>query len=57
VIIAVFCLVLPMCVLVPAPRRAVFATLVASYQVLCALHGTAFELEAPQHGTWNIELY
>ena len=56
-IIAVFCLALPACVLVPAPRRAVFATLVASYQVLCALHGTSFELEEPEHGAWHIALY
>lgn len=57
VIIAVFCLALPMCVLVPQRRRAVFAALVASYQVLCALHGTKVELKEPATGTWHIALY
>jgi hypothetical protein len=55
--IALFCLALPTCVLVPAPRRAMFATLVASYQVLCSLHGTKVEIEEPATGTWNIALY
>jgi hypothetical protein len=55
-IIAVFLLALPMCVLVPAPRRAVFSTLVASYRLLCALHGTTVEVDASERGTWNISL-
>jgi hypothetical protein len=57
VIIAVFCLALPLCVIVPAPRRAIFATLVASYHLLCALHGTAIELDAAPHHTWTLSLY
>ena len=57
VIMAVLCLALPMVVLVPAPRRAVLATLVASYQVLCALHGTAVEVNASEYGTWSLSLY
>lgn len=55
--IALFCLALPICIFVPAPRRAAFATLAASYQLLCALHGTEVEIKEPQTGTWRIALY
>ena len=57
VILAVFGLALPMCVLVASPRRACFATVVATFQLLCALHGTTFELQEPAHGSWRIALY
>ena len=57
ILIAIFCLALPLCVLVPAPRRSVFATLVATYDMLCSLHGTDVEVSVPEHGTWNISLY
>lgn len=56
-IIALFALALPICLFVPAPRRAVFATLVTSYQVLCALHGTQVEIKEAETGTWKIALY
>ena len=56
-IIAVFALALTLSVFAPAPRRAVLATLLASYDVLCALHGTTVELEEPAHGYWRIALY
>jgi len=57
VILALFGLALAVCVLVPAARRAGFATTVASFHLLCALHGTIFELEEPAHGSWRITLY
>lgn len=57
VVIAVFCLALPLCVLVPALRRSAFATLVASYRVLCALRGTDVELGACAQSTWTFSLY
>lgn len=57
VIIAVFCLALPLVVLVPAPRRDLIATLVASYELLCALHGAALELRVDEHDVWSFALY
>lgn len=57
VIIAVFCLALPLCVLVPAPRRSVFTALVATYHMLCALHGTEVTVTSAKHSTWNVSLY
>lgn len=56
-IIAVFCLALPLCVFVPAPRRSAFALLVASYRMLCALHGTDVEFNADAQRTWTFSLY
>jgi hypothetical protein len=56
-VFAVFCLALPLCVLVPAPSRAVFTLLVASYRMLCALHGTEVRVTSPEHSTWVIALY
>lgn len=53
--IALFCLALPLCVLLP-PRRRVCAALGATYQVLCALHGTQVEVTGSD-GAWNILLY
>jgi hypothetical protein len=57
VIIALFCLALPLCVLVPAPRRSVFAVLVTTYRMLCALHGTDVEVSESEHNTWSFSLY
>lgn len=56
-IIAVFSLTLPLAVLAPAPPRAVLAALVASYQMLCALHGTELELKMNEHDSWSLALY
>jgi hypothetical protein len=56
-IIALFLLALPICLFVPIPRAAAFATLASSYQLLCALHGTELEIEEPETGTWRIALY
>ena len=56
-IIALFILALPICLVVPAPRRAVFATLAASYRLLCAVHGTQVEIKEPETGSWHIALY
>jgi hypothetical protein len=56
-IIALFALTLPICLIVPAPRRALLATLVASYELLCALHGTELEITEHKTGTWSIALY
>jgi fatty acid desaturase len=57
VIIAVFCMALPVCLLVPALRRSAFEPLVASYRVLCALHGTDVELGARAQSTWTFSIY
>jgi hypothetical protein len=57
VVIAVFCLLLPLCVLLPAPSRAVFALLASSYRMLCALHGTEVTVTSPGHSTWIVALY
>jgi hypothetical protein len=55
--ILIFCLALPLCALVPAPRRHAVAALIATYQMMCALHGTHVELTGAEHGTWSISLY
>ena len=55
-IIAVFCLALPLCAIWPAPRRSALAALGATYQLLCALHGTHVEVTGSD-GDWNISLY
>jgi hypothetical protein len=57
VVIALFCSVLPLCLLVPAPRRSALAALVASYRVLCELHGTDVEVSASEHDIWSFSLY
>jgi len=57
VIIAVFCLALPLSVFIPAPRRSALSMLVASYRLLCALHGSDVELSAWAQSTWTFSLY
>jgi hypothetical protein len=56
-IIALLCLALPLCALLPAPRKHAFALLGTSYEMLCALRGTQVEVTGPEHGTWSISLY
>jgi hypothetical protein len=56
VILVVFGLALPLCMLVPAPRSAL-AALAASYRMLCAMHGTEFELGTSAQRTWSFSLY
>ncbi len=53
----VFCLALPVCVLLPSRRASAFATVLATYHTLCALHGSEFELSSPEHGRWKFSLY
>jgi apolipoprotein N-acyltransferase len=55
--IAFFCLALPLCAALSTPRRNVMAALGATYQMLCALHGTQVEVTDSEHGTWAISLY
>jgi hypothetical protein len=56
-VIVLFCLALPLSLLSPAPGRAVLAVLIASYRVLCALHGTQVEVISSEQSSWNISLY
>jgi hypothetical protein len=61
-IIAIFCLALPLCWLwparvSPAAGRRGFATLGASYRVLCAAHGAQFELGERGGNAWDFSIY
>jgi hypothetical protein len=56
-IFALFCLALPLCLIVRAPRGSLLAALGATYDLLCALHGTDLELSASDNITWTVSLY
>jgi hypothetical protein len=57
IILVVFGLLLPLCLLLPGRARAALAALAASYRVLCATHGAEFELGDPSQGSWTFSLY
>jgi hypothetical protein len=54
-ILALFALALPLCVLLQP--RPIFAALVATYNMLCALHGTNVEVADSEHSAWSFSLY
>lgn len=56
-IIAVFCLALPLCLFMPAQRSAAVDTLGATYRLLCALRGTSVELGDGPQNKWSFALY
>ena len=59
VLLAAFCLALPLCLLLalPASRHAALSALVTSYELLCALHGTEIQIDASRDEAWRIALY
>jgi len=50
-------LLVPLCLVLPGRARAALAALAASYRVLCATHGTEFELGDRFERTWTFSLY
>lgn len=56
-ILGLFCLALPLGFVVPARDGSPFSMLVASYRLLCALHGTVFELGSAKQSPWMFSFY
>jgi hypothetical protein len=56
-IFAVFCLLLPVCLVLPGRARSALGALRASYDVLCAIHGAEVEVGTTPHGSWRFSLH